>query len=228
MVIGLSDLLPAKLDSSLWRRMSSSKLCSLVAHHTAAAEQRWLPAAHNKPKATWTSLACEDRDVRRVSSHPAAHRSPIMCAGHTQMATAAPLAHGSSSRCRTAALRQDQTMAGTAAEQVSTRALQAPPDIECLLLPFLDGDLHCSAGRVFSKLGSRRLLLPLQFSSGSVCAHLPQLYWGQAWREDVPDVCSCLTRSPQIRGTTGDWQRWNKHRQKWVEPGTNSPNRLLG
>lgn len=42
-------LLPEKFDSSIWRRTSSSKLCSLVAHHIAA-EWRWPPQPVTNPK----------------------------------------------------------------------------------------------------------------------------------------------------------------------------------
>lgn len=55
-----------------------------------------------------------------------------------------------------------------------------------------------------------------------------QLWQGQAWREDMADICSCLTRSPQFRSTTGTWWLWNKHRWRWVESGMNSSNRILG
>lgn len=84
-------LLLAKLDSSLWRRRSCSKLCSLVAHHLVAAEQRWPPTACDKPKATWTSLQRRGGEVGFSAPH-----ASIMCAGHAQMATAAQLAHGNS------------------------------------------------------------------------------------------------------------------------------------
>lgn len=89
------------------------------------------------------------------------------------MATTVRLAHGNSLSRRTAVARRIQTILAAMAEHVSAQAWQAPPDTELLLLPFPDGDLQRSVERVFSQLGSHRLLLPLQVSSGSICAHLP-------------------------------------------------------
>lgn len=160
-------LLPAELDSSLWRRTSSSKLCSLAAHHPVAAEQRWPPTVCDKPKATWTSLACEDEEVRWVPQHLTACHTSIMGAGHTEMATAA----GTWQLLKPPYC--SRTLGSDHAWSHGRAGLCPCTTRELLLLPFPGGDPHHTAERVFGQLGSCCVLLPLQVSSGSIYAHLP-------------------------------------------------------
>lgn len=66
---------PARLNSSLWRRLGSSKV-NMTMHQP-----------HDNPKATCSCLACKDGEVRWVLQHLITHHTTIMRPEHTQMAT---------------------------------------------------------------------------------------------------------------------------------------------
>lgn len=105
--------------------------------------------------------------MRRVPQHLAAHHKSITGAGHAEMATAA------GTRQLIKPPYRSRTLGSDRAWSHGREGLCPCTTRELLLLPFPGGDPHHTAERVFGQLGSRCVLLPLQVSSGSICAHLP-------------------------------------------------------